>query len=166
MTEAGPSDRIIHPALLWFGVGAGAIAWTVHLVLSYLLVPFSCSIGTVLPIHVVTLVAALITAAALVVSLRAWHRSRTGIEADVGAETGLNRSILRSGFMALSGVLLSGLFLLLILVEGVGPFFLDPCQYLDDALAPGPAFGSPSPAQPGARPGGDPLPQYGGADST
>lgn len=113
--------------LLLFGAWTGPIAWTLHLVISYVLVPFSCSVQSNLPLHLTTLVMALPTAAAAVVSFVLWRQSGVGMEADTGDETGEGVVRLRSGFSALVGLLLSLMFLLLIIAEGLGPFFLSPC---------------------------------------
>ncbi len=128
MANQGSPNRSSGLLALWFGLGAGPIAWGFHLIGSYVLVPFSCSLGTVLPIHLLTLVTGIITLASAIIAFIAWRRSGTDLEADLGAESDLDRPAARSGFMALSGVLLSGLFLLLILAEGTGPFFLPPCE--------------------------------------
>lgn len=107
---------------LWFGVLTGPIAWTAHLVISFLLVPYSCFIGSVIWLHVTTVITAAPTVAAGIVSYWAWKKAGVGEETDVGGTVG------RSVFMAISGMYLSALFLLIILAEGMGPFFINPCQ--------------------------------------
>jgi len=113
--------------LLMFGVGTGPIAWTLHLVISYVLVPFSCDVQTNLPLNLTTVLTSVPTLAAAVVSFRLWRRSGVGMESEAGSETGVGVVQLRRGFLALVGLLLSVMFLILIIAEGLGPIFLSPC---------------------------------------
>ncbi len=108
-------------AALWFGVLGGIGAWAAHLGLSWRLVGYACTHDSTLWLHVVTLVAALITLAALVTAWTRW-RSAAG-EVDSAASV----SVETNQFMGLLGTIVSALFLLLILVEGVGPFVLEAC---------------------------------------
>ncbi len=107
---------------LWTGLLAGPVAWVIHLFASYLLVPVSCDHATKLPLYLVTLLTAAVSAAAGVWALASWRQSGVGDATQIGGTGG------RSGFLALVGVLISGLFTVLIMAEGVPNLFLNPCH--------------------------------------
>jgi hypothetical protein len=109
-----------HPLLLWTGWLVGPVAWTLHLMVSYLMVEWVCETGGEWALHAVTLATALMAAAGAWVAWgqwtaagRQWPRGGGGIE--------------RVRFMAVSGVVISVLMLLIILAEGVPNFILNPC---------------------------------------
>lgn len=107
---------------LWFGVLAGPLAWTVHLLLSYALLPVACSTGIGWVLHAVTLLTAGVTAWAGLVAYRRWQRHRDDPRDGVrGPRSGWRR------FMALSGVALSALFFVVILLEGLPVAIVSPC---------------------------------------
>lgn len=108
---------------LWFGLLGGPAGWTAHLLLSYPLVPLACATGLRLILHAVTLVTVGIIVAAAVVAWRSWQR----LGAPNGGGDGAELADRWQGFMALSGVLLSLLFLFVTLAEGLPVFFHDPC---------------------------------------
>lgn len=119
---------------IWFGFLGGHVAWSVQILASYFLfVPFACATGNFIPLHLVALVAALVTVAA---GLVAYSRLLGSARADLGharrADT-MDRSWTR--FLALQGVLLDGLFLFLILLGGIANFVADPCRF-GSALRP------------------------------
>jgi hypothetical protein len=100
----------------------GPLAWTAHLLLSYPLLPVACGLGGPLLLHGVTLATALPTAWALRVAWRRWRATRDDPRSGTtGVATG-NRP-----FMAFSAILMNGVFLFAILLEGLPPFFLSPC---------------------------------------
>lgn len=124
MTTASVAQRFSRAGgifALWFGVLAPAVIWHLRLWLSYILVPFACGTGSELPLHLVTLVTLLGTLFAGGVAWRCWRR--TGATAAI--ESG--GVLARSRFLAMFGLLSSGFFSLVILAEGVGNFFIDPC---------------------------------------
>lgn len=111
---------------LWFGLLAAPVAWATQLVLAYGAEQMECPLshsGTVAGVHVdtfvgvVTVVAALVAAAGLVVALAS----------ALGA--GLAQDPLgRAGFMAWGGVLVSAVFLGAIILAGSSVVTLDPCE--------------------------------------
>jgi hypothetical protein len=107
---------------LWIYVAVGPVAWTAHLLVSYLLLPVACATGLTVLLHMVTLLTALPTAAAGALALGAWLDLTT---AAPGAERGSGR---QRQWLALAAVLLDALFLLVIVLEGIPNFFLGPCQ--------------------------------------
>lgn len=110
--------------LLWVGLLGGAIAWSLHLLLSYLAVGLECGpaspisdtlvmlAGTVPLLHAVS---ALTLAGALGSALAAalvWRRPPADSH---------------RGRLALTGLVLDLLFAAVILVGATGPLFLPPC---------------------------------------
>jgi hypothetical protein len=116
------SNPTVARAALWFGALGGPIGWTLRLLISYPLVYPACAMGTVLLLHLVTLVAALITLAAAFVSWQCRKLAQQGEWVEAGEP-----SEQRASFMAHFGVFNSSLFTLAILAEGLMNFLLDPC---------------------------------------
>ena len=124
MTTRAEQLTLRPPGLLalWFGLLASPIAWALHLTLSYPLVPVVCAAGWELLLHAITAATALVALAAGWVSWRSLQQIREDPEAvPVQARS-------RGRFMAVSGLLLSALFLLVILVEGLPVFLLSACD--------------------------------------
>ncbi len=107
-----------------FGYLGGVLAWALQLAVGYPLVQLSCVTGTTLWIHIVSLVAIIITIAAGLVSYSVWRTGRAHDTADGQGEQAWGRD----SFLGASGMLMSGLFLLLILYSGIPAFFLNPCH--------------------------------------
>ncbi len=137
MSEFVPSRQEIKPWVLWIQLLAGPILWSVHFLVSYLLVEASCHAGwnfSILGFNglsfiviVLTLLAVIGTALFSLSSYRGWR--------SIHAERNL-REQFRDGsrwfegpvdFMYLSGLLLSILFALVILLTGIPALFLQPC---------------------------------------
>ena len=119
---------------LWFGLLAGPIVWSVYFLVGYGLTEFVCKLGLLefrilglaaLSAIIVglTLVALLITLYAGFLAYRNWQRMKED-EPDEGQPSWPAEN---SQFMALTGLLLNGLFSLTILVSGIPAFFLPPC---------------------------------------
>lgn len=109
-----------HPLLLWTGWLMGPLAWALHLMASYLLVPWVCSTGHYWSLHMVTLLTALLAAAG---ALIAWRQLR-----GAGRPAGHGKPYVRRvRFMAINGMIISGLSVLIILVEGLPTFILSAC---------------------------------------
>jgi hypothetical protein len=106
---------------LWVSVLGAKLAWLAHLALSYPLVPLVCAGGGELLLHTITVVALLAAAGTGFVAWRAWRRLRLANEPD---EPGTPRG----RFMAVYGVLSSGLFAITIVAQGLPTFVLDPCM--------------------------------------
>ncbi|MDP8925095.1 MAG: hypothetical protein M3O34_19795 [Chloroflexota bacterium] len=106
----GPALR--RQLLLWSGALGGAVAWSLHLLAIYGLLPLACAAGSTWPIHVVTLLTAAATLGACAAALAVRRRD--------GA-TPAER------WMALASLLLDGLFFFSIVVEGLPALILGPC---------------------------------------
>ena len=100
-------------ARLWYGALGGAVAWSLHLLASYAILPVACAAGSTLPIHALTLVFALATIGAGVASFASWRRA--------GA-TAAER------WTGLASLVLNGIFLFAIIIEGLPAFALHPCS--------------------------------------
>ena len=98
--------------LLWSGALGGAVAWSLQLLAIYALLPLACGAGSTWPIHVVTLLAVVATLAACAAALAVRRR-----EGATSAER----------WMTLASLLLNGLFLFSIVVEGLPALILGPC---------------------------------------
>lgn len=107
---------------LWTGALAGPIAWLLNLGLSYLLTDWSCNTGHEIVIHLVNLVALLVALAGAALAWSIWEGAAPS------GPTGAPPPIGRVRFMALSGMILSLLFALAIIAQGVPPFILNACQ--------------------------------------
>lgn len=106
---------------LWYAILGGPAAWTAHLLVSYGFVYVACGTGWIFLLYLTTLVAATMALGAGVVAWRIWRPSHHG-------EQALRlRSVARQGFMGFLGLLMSILFFVIILVEGVPPLVLGPC---------------------------------------
>ena len=124
MTQA-PRRETADLLALWFGLLAGPLAWLAHLATVYLLETLACiaNLAAARPlIYLVTLVAALIALAGVLVAGR--NSRRAGVE----AEGHLGESGGRPGFMAVTGAQLSGISLLAIFVQSLGVPFLQSCR--------------------------------------
>lgn len=108
-------------ALLWVGVLAGPLAWFLHQQVSYVLATLTCSDAATLVLHVMTAVALLIALAGVGIAWMNWRRTGGEWSARGGG------TVARSRFMALAGFLLSALFFLVIVAQGLPNFFMSPC---------------------------------------
>jgi TRAP-type C4-dicarboxylate transport system permease small subunit len=117
----------------WFGVFGGALAWALQLFGGYAVVGLACTAGSVLAerlspagldvaLLLLTALAAAVTVSAGVVAYGAWRQAGT---TEVPGEEAPARAV--QGLLALAGVLLSALFLLAILLQGVSPYFVRAC---------------------------------------
>jgi hypothetical protein len=106
VTGSAPSSRALVVAFL-----AAPVAWVIHLAASVALVPAACELSSVLVLHLVTVV----TALAAIGGILATRRYR--VAADGG-----HVALLSSG-----GFWLGVLFLVLIVLEGIPVFALEPC---------------------------------------
>lgn len=110
-----------HPLLLWTGWVVGPVAWSLHLMVSYLLVEWVCLTGNAWALHAVTLVTALVSAAGAAVAWRQWS-----VVGRRWPRAGIHR-VERTRFLAVGGLVMSVLSTLVILAEGIPNFILWPC---------------------------------------
>ncbi len=125
------------PWTLWFGLFAGHVAWSLHLMGSYVLVALAChgqpAIAHALAplLHLTTLAAAALAAGAGLAAYRVWRQAERHLPHAAGDEREPDQP--RAGwrsrqFTSLLGLLLSALFLYVIVLGGAPTFFVAPCQ--------------------------------------
>jgi hypothetical protein len=120
-----PADYFMHPkgiAALWAGLLLAPLAWTLHLGIGSALVDWICESGRGMIYHLLTLATLLIAAGGFYL---AWHSWR--IAGPQWPDSG-GDPVSRSRFMALSGLMLSGFFTLVIIAQWLPALFLDPCS--------------------------------------
>jgi cytochrome c oxidase subunit I len=120
MASSRPATHAGSRWVLWLCLFAGPAAWTAHLLLSYPLVPWVCASGLPILLHLITLLTALVTLAAAVIAFRGWDQATQDTRPD-------DERAAATGYLALTGVLMDGLFLFVIVVEGLPSFLLGPC---------------------------------------
>ncbi len=119
LLRGGVARPVINTVLLWYGVLGAPVVWLARISAASALVPYACATGRAWTIHVTTLVALALSGAAGAIAWRGWRRW----ERDDGARLGT-----RSHLVAVSGVLLSGVFVIVIVLEGLAALYMDPCQ--------------------------------------
>ncbi len=117
-TAPGPG-----PLALWTGILGPPIVWYADLTASYPLVHPACHSGSMLSLHVVTVLALLLVAGS---GLTAWTCLRS-VPADASTQGGW--PVDRSRFMALVGLGSSALFFLAVIAQAIPRWVLGPCQY-------------------------------------
>jgi len=117
--RGGVPRPVIESALLWYGILGAPVVWLARISVASALVPYACATGRVWTLHASTLVAVALSVAAGVIAWRGWRRW----ERDDGERPGT-----RSHLLALSGVLLAAIFTLAIIMEGLAPLYMGPCQ--------------------------------------
>jgi hypothetical protein len=138
MSQLLPSKQEVNSWMLWKQLLAGPILWSVHFILSYLLVETICQAGwkfNILRINGLSLILIMLTLLAVICtglfglkSYRAWRNINRGRSLkDQFHETShwFERPV---EFMYFSGFLLSTLFAVTILMVGAPAFFLQPCS--------------------------------------
>ena len=111
-----------HLRALWAGLLLAPIAFLINLELAYALVPPACSSHNLLPVHLTHLACLLLTVIGLVTAWRTWKTVGAHWPGEAGDP------LARSRFMAATGLLVSGMFVLVILAQWIPSFILDPCQ--------------------------------------
>jgi hypothetical protein len=118
-TEHDPTRTFLQ----WYGVLGGAVAWAMQLLAIYALVPQACNSGDMKWVYVTSSLFLLLALSAVLV---AWHNHRQArakmptISREAEAGRGL--------FMGLLGMLMSGLFSLIIIAHTIPSFIFDPCS--------------------------------------
>ncbi|HET9465442.1 MAG TPA: hypothetical protein VFO71_07930 [Gemmatimonadales bacterium] len=106
----------------WAGNLLPPIAFLLELEIAYLLVPWACKAGMVLPVHLAHAAALLLALTGAVIAWRQWRRwSRIPTSDGPAPEA-------RSRFMAELAMLVSAGFTLVILALWLPTFWLHPCQ--------------------------------------
>lgn len=135
--HAAPQQHAVSLPALWFGLFGAFAAWSLQTLINYALVAHACYPGFVpravpiiggvstiaLGVSIITLLVAL---AASLTALSSWRATRS--ERGGRAERLLEVGDGRTRFMAAAGLILSGIFTLTIVLNGVPLFMLPTCS--------------------------------------
>jgi hypothetical protein len=128
MTESAATSTTRHSSperdrlTLWVGVLLPPVAWFLSQQISYVLVPWACATGRQFALPFVTLAMLLPVG---IGGVRAWH-SLQRTRQDRSGEAGTR--LIRRRFIAVGGLLSSGMFVLAILAQSVPSFILSACE--------------------------------------
>ena len=109
-------------AVLWTGILTGPIAWAADLMVRYSLVHWSCGMQQTMVLKLISSLTLVLVIAGGVVAWRALVRTPSRAATDGG------RPVDRGRFMALLGVLTSGLFALVVVAGAVPQWIFDACR--------------------------------------
>jgi hypothetical protein len=107
---------------LWAGVIGSAAIWAVQLQTLYVLCPWLCMKGHYSVSHLLTLI---FLAGVVVCAVLSWRDYKAAGGGDADETDG--GPIPRTRFLGMLGTLVSSLFFLLILAQGIAGFFIDAC---------------------------------------
>lgn len=105
----------------WSGWICGPGAWGLHLGASYLLVEPACDSLGVWVLYAAALASMALALAGIGLAWRTWNRLGRGWPRAAGGVIG------RSRFLALSGLVLSAYFLLLVIAQAIPMLLISPC---------------------------------------
>jgi hypothetical protein len=111
------------PKALWLLVVLGPIITAIEMQTNYVLVRQACSAQRNVALYVVVLVAIVLTIATAAIAYAIWKR------AGVVWPTEAVDLATRIRFIAVLGILSSGMSFLLILAHGIATLLFDPCQW-------------------------------------
>ena len=107
---------------LWIGLLGTAVIWFVQLECNYALVPWACSTGNKWGLYASSILFLVCGAIPGWIAWTRWSASEQGKGSDRESTHGGRRR-----FMALAGMMMSGLFFLLMLAQAIPNFFINPC---------------------------------------
>lgn len=110
-----------HLLVVWGGLLVAPIAWILHQQASYLLVYHACPSRNTILFHIITAALLLIAAVGAYLAWKTWNDSGNGWADEGDSAADINR------FLALVGLMMSGLFLLVILAQWIPTLLVDPC---------------------------------------
>jgi heme/copper-type cytochrome/quinol oxidase subunit 2 len=109
-------------AALWYGILVPPLSFGADLLLSYALVAHACSTGHFYLLHLITIIAVLVTLSAGLLAWREYNR----IPRDANDEGG--SPIDRAHFMAIGAMIWSAAFVIVIIANAVPRWILSPCD--------------------------------------
>lgn len=107
---------------LWITVLAGPVVWLLSFEANYVLAPWACTFQAKLALYLVSLAALLLCAGSGMIAWRQWT--------ELGREwpgTG-GDALARGRIMAISGVLLSAMFFLVVLAQAIPEVMFEACE--------------------------------------
>lgn len=127
-----PSISVRNPLPLLVAALAGPLAWSVQLMVNYFLVEAACMSGVLLfwtgPLSMAAWIMLVVTLLALVATAYGgWVSFQAREQVQAEAEGDEERATQRALFMARTGIYLSVIFLLLVLITGLPVLVLHPC---------------------------------------
>jgi hypothetical protein len=122
MTEPTQDATGASAGALWYGWLVPPLTFGADLLLSYALVPHACSTGHFYVLHVVTVVAIIVTLSAGFFAWREYLRVSAGADDEGGSPRD------RAHFMAIFGMIWSAAFVVVILANAVPRLMLSPCD--------------------------------------
>jgi hypothetical protein len=136
LDHPAPARHSVSMGLLLFGLAAAPLAWIVQTSLNYLVASRACYPFDARQLHVVvdglwsvliiaTVLALAIGVAAAMASWAAWRATRS--EYPGGGEEAIQAAQGRTCFLALCGIMISGLFVAAVIFNAVGLFVVPPC---------------------------------------
>ena len=114
-------------ALQAFGVVGGMAAWGVALLTAYPMVQVACAVGQPLLVHLVRWVAMLVALAATLTARHVHLRARATADALTDDDPVLVERAHRVRFVGFGGMLVSATGVLLLVVEDLATWVIDPC---------------------------------------
>jgi hypothetical protein len=115
-------------AWLWWGFLGGFFAWKLHLMVSYMLVPYACWHDLSILIDVASLVLVLMALSSVWVSWVTWKEVGGHPLGEGGYDESTSATIGRTRFMAISGVIVGTFTALVILGQWIPNLVLSPCH--------------------------------------
>jgi hypothetical protein len=106
---------------LWMGVLLAPFSFLLNLQISYALVPWACAAGHIFWLHLASAGTFLLAMLGAFTAWRSWQKTGRELQSEGG------NPVARSRFMAITGLMMSALFSLVILAQWIANFILDPC---------------------------------------
>jgi hypothetical protein len=107
---------------LWASILTGPIAWLISFEINFAMVPWACVDQRKIALYIVSLIALVISAGSGVLAWSQWKQLGSELPGEGGG------AIPRSRIMALSGMLLSGMFCLVIIAQSIPELMLGACE--------------------------------------
>ncbi len=121
-----PLSNYSHRRRVSFGFFAGPIAWVLQLIIGYVLSTVACEVGSKLPVYILSALAVLVTLGAGFAAWRSWR----GLRPDRPTLTDIDEEHASAEFLAIAGLIISGIFFVLTLLTGVASLFLTACPII------------------------------------
>jgi hypothetical protein len=124
VTKAAKREFETQRGICWLlsGLLTAPLAFLTYLSINYAVVPHACSSGYMFAPQLVTALFLLITLAGAFIAWRNWR------EVGSGEPTEAAGVVERSRFIAVIGLMLSGLVLVLFIAQWIPQFMISPCQ--------------------------------------